>query len=283
MIPRCRFFFGLFVRWATLLVALQLPSIPTSAQDNGTYHLTEEGEILAEHIIEFMEETTELMDYINDAQQAQISSIHRFANIINTRWKGFLQLEQETIAQDDSLLVLVSDFEQSMKMVTDSIVAREHTLQMHANFISAEKYLSQQQQEYGRLLNRANMLAQTPQTAAQLEQHKTHEQITFATVQQHYDNAKEAALHDSKLQKRMEKVEQLYVKIKTDSETIQTTTYKPLIERVKDYLISAACVTILLMFLTMLQARIKSIKQARKAANDMKKLLEQQNNDIPTI
>lgn len=283
MTLRCRHLFELFARRVTATVALLLSAMPLSAQGEGQYILSEDGEILAEHIIAFMEETTELMDYIGDAQQAQISSIHRFANIINTRWKGFLQLEQEAISQDDSLMVLVSDFEQSMKMVTDSIAAREQKLQMHANFVNAEKFLSQQQQVYDRLLHKANMLAQTSQTATQLEQHKTHEQIIFANVQQHYNNAKEAALHDAKLQKRMEKIEQAYVKIKTDSETIQAAQYKPFIERAKDYLISAACVTILLMFITMLQARLKAIKQARKAANDMKKLIEKQHNDIPTI
>lgn len=278
----CPAYIKKFCRCSIALVAiLLLYCQPMVAQ--AEYLSDEDIIILNDKINGFLDETTELMDYIESAQPAQIESIHRFADIINTRWKGFMLLEQENISQDDSLMVLVSDFEKSLKMLTDSISSREKTLELHANFVKAEKFLPQQIKAYEQMNKKANLLSLTPKTAAELEELKVQEQLMFAEIEKHYNNAKAAVERDPKLQKRMDKIEDEYIQLKNTSGEIQKAVYKPLVERVKDYLINLACVAILLMFLNIIATRIKAFKQARKAAKDIKKMMEKQNNDIPTI
>lgn len=275
---------SLLVRGMVMMTVLLAMTVPVAAQEEDEGTITEEDfVILSGHINSFIEETTSLLDYIASAQTAQIESIHHFADIINTRWKGFMLLEQEVLSQDDSLMVLVSDFEQTMKMVTDSISSREKTLQMHADFVIAEKFITKQLSEYESMLKKANQLALIEKTAPQLDELKTREQLVFAKIQESYDKAKQAAERDSKLKKRMDKLEEEYVQLKAYSAKIQECAYKPLIERAKDYLINLACVAVLLMLLNIILTRIKAYKQARKAAKDMKKMMEMQNNDIPTI
>lgn len=271
--PLCR------IAFLTILLALALP-VP--AQDDQVI-TDEDFAILAERIHSFLDESASLMNYIEGAQGAQMESIHHFSDIIDTKWKGFMLLEQEVLSQDDSLMVLVSEYEQTRQQLTDSIAAREKTLQMYADFLRAEKFLSKHIKEYEKLINKAEIFSLTTKTAPQLEELKLREQMLYAEVQQHYDKAKEAAARDQKLQKRMAKIENEYIQIKTFSAKIQEAVYKPFIERIKDYLLSLACVAIMLMLLNMIIARIQAFKQARKAARDMKKMMESQNNDIPTI
>jgi hypothetical protein len=58
--------------------------------------------------------------------------------------------------------------------------------------------------------------------------------------------------------------------------------YKPFIQRVKDYLMGFAAVAILLMFINLAAARIKSFKQARAQAKKLRDSLNGQR-DYPTI
>lgn len=271
-----------FNRSIAILALMLLAWQPLAAQDEDLIS-DEDFIILSERIASFVDETTGLIDYVESAQQAQLESIHHFADIISTRWKGFMLLEQEVISQDDSLMVLVSYYEQSMKMLTDSIASREKTLLLHSNFVKAEKFIASQKDVYEKMYEKVELLVLTPKTAAQLEEHKTREQLLFAEIQQHYNNAREAVQRDPKLKKRMDALEENYVQIKTLSDKIQEAAYKSLFDRVKEYLLSLACVAILLMFLNIIAVRIKAMKQARKAAMDMKKMMEQQNNEIPTI
>lgn len=267
-----------------LFALLLLAALPAVAQEEEEEGLSEEDfAILSERIVSFLDETNGLMDYIGTAQAAQLQSIHHFADIINTRWKGFMQQEQEALSMDDSLMVMVSEYEQTMQMVSDSIASREKTLQLLADFVKAEKFFAQHLKEYDSMYDKAMLLSLTPKTADELAEHKTREQLLFTEIQQFYDKAKAAVEREPRIKKRMDKMQEQYIKMKTLSEKIQAAEYKSPIARFKDYLLSLACVAILLMFLNMVTARIKAAKQARKAAMDMKKMMEMQNNDIPTI
>ena len=271
-----------FHRGIALMLVLLTFGAPAAAQDS--LMLTKSDQIiLTERIQTFTEEAAELLNYIEGAQTAQIESINRFADIIKNRWKGFMYQEEELISQDDSLMVLVTDYEQTMKLVTDSIASREKALQLHAEFVNSEKFIISQQKNYEKLQEKATLLSLTPKTQEELEAHKTREQLLFAEVQQSYDKAKEAAARDAKLNKRMQRLEEAYIQIKILSGKIQESVYKTPMERAKDYLLSLACLAILLMFVNMLISRIQAYKQVRKAAKDMKKMMEMQNNDIPTI
>ena len=59
--------------------------------------------------------------------------------------------------------------------------------------------------------------------------------------------------------------------------------YKPLIERVKDYLLGFAAVAVLMMFVSMLQNKIAAAKQMKESARQMRDALKKNNDDMPCI
>ena len=67
------------------------------------------------------------------------------------------------------------------------------------------------------------------------------------------------------------------------SEKIQALEYKPLLERIKDYLYSLAAVAMILLFLNMVQAKIKALKQARENAKKLREMMNNEESDYPTI
>ena len=75
----------------------------------------------------------------------------------------------------------------------------------------------------------------------------------------------------------------LYITQGTLSQQIQQLEYKSLMQRAKDYIMSMAAVAIILLFLSFILLRIKSMRDMKKAADEAKKLREQQNSNIPTI
>ena len=116
------------------------------------------------------------------------------------------------------------------------------------------------------------------------EKEKQKEQLIFASVQEKFDAAKQAEGYRLVSRARMETLEDAYAALKNKSDAIQEMTYKPLIQRIKDYLLGLAAVAVLLMFLSMLRARIKAIKDAREAMKKYKDALKLNGSDeYPTI
>ena len=76
----------------------------------------------------------------------------------------------------------------------------------------------------------------------------------------------------------------MFAVLKNKSDTIQKMTYKPLIQRIKDYLLGLAAVAVLLMFISMMKARIKAAKEARKNLKKIKDAMTMSGQeDYPTI
>ena len=119
--------------------------------------------------------------------------------------------------------------------------------------------------------------------APQLEQLKGEEQSLFAEVQQQYETAKNLSQEFPVFQPRFQQIEEKYIELKNRSEKIQALEYKPWIERVKDYLYSLAAVAMILMFINMVQAKIKTLKQARENAKKLREALHKEEDDYPTI
>ena len=71
--------------------------------------------------------------------------------------------------------------------------------------------------------------------------------------------------------------------LKEKSEAIQAAAYQSPIERVKDYVMTFAGVAIILMFLSMVQTKIKALKAARENAKQYQEMLQKNNPEIPTI
>ena len=120
--------------------------------------------------------------------------------------------------------------------------------------------------------------------APQLEKLKAEEQVHFERIQSSYDKSKSAADLIPQLNKRAATLNEKYFKIKALSEKIQAMEYKPFVQRIKDYLLEIACVSVILMFFTMLTAKLKAAKNAREMLKKQKQLLNRTNgSDYPTI
>lgn len=119
--------------------------------------------------------------------------------------------------------------------------------------------------------------------AAELEKVKGKEQLLFSEIQSHYDIAKNLSEEFKDLLPRFQSIEEKYIELKNISDKIQALEYKPWLQRIKDYLYSLAAVAMILLFLNMLQAKLKALKQARENAKKLREMMDKDNNDYPTI
>ena len=67
------------------------------------------------------------------------------------------------------------------------------------------------------------------------------------------------------------------------SEQLQALEYKPWLQRATNSLYSIASESMILMFISMVQAKLKTLKQARENAKKLRQMLNDDQNDYPTI
>lgn len=204
---------------------------------------------------------------------------------LDIRWNNYYPLQQWDISQDEELLSVVEKFELMRQEATDSLEVRKQMLQSLYAFADATTYFESLDSTYNSIGKRAFQLSLTQKTAPLLEKQKKKEQLLFATVQEKFDKAKEAAQFHLVSDQRMEALEDSYASIKNKSDAIQAMQYKPLIQRIKDYLLGLAAVAVLLMFVNMLRSRIKAAKDARENLKKYKESLKLNGADkeYPTI
>ncbi len=221
-----------------------------------------------------------MQDYFTERIKYLTEAMKSFEN----RWNTYSQAQQVYIAEDDSLLAWVDEIQQLQVTINDSLTSKQQQYDYMVGFCKAEEFILGQDSVYKHMYNEAMSLSMVKKLAAQLEKLKAEEQLIFADIQTNYDKAKEAAALFSGLADRMQVIDDKYIQLKSVSGKIQEAAFKPFIQRVKDYLIGLAAVAILLMFISMLSARIKSLKQSYEQAKKMKQMLKgQQQQDYPTI
>ncbi|MBO4341081.1 MAG: hypothetical protein J5835_06605 [Bacteroidales bacterium] len=200
------------------------------------------------------------------------------------RWETYFPLHQYEISQDEDLMSCVESFELMKQEAADSLEVRMQMLKSLQSFSEAQAMIASLDSTYNRLGKQAFQLSLTPKTAPLLEKQKMKEQMLFATVQEKFDEACEAGRYGLVSTPRMEALKDSFAVLKNKSDTIQAMQYKPLIQRIKDYLIGLAAVAILLMFVNMVRQKIKAAKAMRE---NMKKYKESLNlngkDDYPTI
>jgi len=204
-------------------------------------------------------------------------------NAFASRWATYSQAQQALIAESDSMLLYVADIQQCEQDVRDSIVVRRQQIEMLSSFCKAEKVLFSKDAVYKKYYQRAMALSLIPKGAPLLEKVKASEQIDATELQQAYSTVMAAAAAFPALDGRMKKIDSKYVKLQSVSAAIQEAAYKPLIQRLKDYLIGIAAVAIVLMFLTMVVSKLQAISKAREAAKKMREMMGSANDDLPTI
>ena len=274
---------------------------PLPAQDSEDVVFDDQSEDEIEgRIIQFMEEFNQLAD----ANSLQI----RFSNsnlesgtysrllggkvrlltenykTLDFRWNAFTSAEQIEIANDDHLMELMANVQQVRQAVADSINSQQAKCDAVLAFIDAERFISSQDTVYIKLYKQAERLAMIKNLAPHLEKVKAEEQAIFEKIQTCYDKAQAAVGLVPQLSERGSNLSQRYYSLKATSEAIQALEYKPVFERIKDYLIGLACVSVILLFLNMLATKLKAAKKTRELLKQQQQILRGNSvNDYPTI
>ena len=227
--------------------------------------------------IQFTEGYVRMIDH-------KLQALDRNLRLMEIRWNSYYPVQQWEISQDEGLMNSVVRFELLRQDAADSLAVRQQMLQSLQDFIQAKAYMEGIDSSYNSLGKRAFELSLTSKTAPLLEKEKKKEQILFAAIQEKFDKAKEAERLKMVSSQRMGELEDMYAALKNKSDAIQQMAYKPLIQRLKDYLLSLAAVAVLLMFVSMIRAKIKAAKELRKNMKKYKESLHLNGqDDYPTI
>lgn len=231
----------------------------------------------------FYDQLHEISAKLPECTAEEISGIIRQVNAIDTKWNTYCQARQYEIAENDSLLQIVTNYQLARQVLSDSIAGKQHFFDAQQSISEAETFFAAQDSIYGKLYTTALEYSLVKATAKQLETTKGKEQLMFAEAQDIYEKAKSCAQEFGTFRPRFQKIEEKYIEIKSTSEKIQAMEYKPLLQRIKDYLYGLAAVALILMFVNMLQAKIKALKQARENARKLKEMINGGEDDYPTI
>lgn len=283
---------GLLVIWLWWPLAM----LAQTMADDETYFSAYE---LDFRVLQFQEELNELhlrstqrlnIDFDDPMSEgflqslsANITTMEESMQSYAARWDTFMNVAQNHIAMDDSLLNKVGEVQAFQQTVNQSIVNLRQQFDQIVAFNRAEAFVFGQDSVYSSLYKKARALTLSAKMQAQLEKVKAAEQLVFADVQKHYDEAKQTIESFPQLQLRMERLENKYVELKVVSGKIQEAAFKPFLERVKDWLMSLAAVAIVLMFANLVITRIKTAQKAMAMAKKMKNMMGGGMQDYPTI
>lgn len=280
-------------KYSIILAFLALLIHPATAQDAGGYDeeiIMEEivlspemREFLADKIETFSLEIHNLLESVNGAQDAQLKAIKRYVNAHDLKWKSFSEPVQDLIASDDELLSNVSVYQETRQKTTEAIEAREKTLTQLTEFVAAERAIAKHVERYEKLYKEAFAYSLVEEKTPELEKLKAKDLLQMKELSMHYEAAHQAANDNKILTPRWEKLDGQFISIRSFSQQIQQLEYKPLLQRIKDYILSLAAVAIILLFISFIALRIKTLQDMKKAAEEARKLREQQNQNIPTI
>ncbi|MBM6758870.1 hypothetical protein [Bacteroides mediterraneensis] len=234
-------------------------------------------------MLNFYQELKEIAVNVGQYTPDELIKADKKVSTIDAKWNTYYQSKQIEIAEDDSLLQIVANYQLAKQSLLDSIAIQKHFFDAQKSFSNAETFLKTQDSIYAQLYKTAFELSLVQTLTTELEKVKGKEQLLFAEIQNQYDTAKGVSQEFESFLPRFQPIEEKYIELKNTSEKIQALKYKPWLERIKDYLYSLAAVAIILLFINMLQAKIKAFKQARENAKKLREMMDKNNNDYPTI
>lgn len=238
---------------------------------------------LVEKVDAFLSETNELYDIATVAHEQQLKSVENFMDLVDMRWQKFYDEHSEPLGSNEELMQMVVTYQQTNALVRDAIERRREQLKAQQEFKQAVKELKRNVPLYEKMNRKAQELALLPQLQAQLEELKTKEGLEMQKLTECYNTALAAVQNDNTLKPRWEEAEKHFILIKGLSQQIQQAQFTPLMQRAKDYLMSFAAASIILMFITFIISRIAAIKKAKTAARQIKEQMEKNDMSIPTI
>ena len=215
-------------------------------------------------------------------QKLQIVS-DRFMSV-NYRWATFTQSEQAVIANNEHLLELMAQTELFKQALADTIESQKNKCKAIDDFLVAERLILSQDSVYTIIYKKAFNLSLVKKFTPQLEKLKVEEQAHFSKIQNSYNQSKAAVELVPLLENRATTLNEQYFKIQALSGKIQAMEYKPIVQRLKDYLLEIACVSVILMFFTMIVSKLKAAKKARQMYKQQAEMFKRtQGTDYPTI
>lgn len=209
-----------------------------------------------------------------EAMEQRMQSMNQEYNKIDVKWNTYYQAQQMDIANSEDLMSMVATIEGLKQSVKDTLDAKTEAVESIAKFAAADQFILSQVNVYKNIYQKAFKLSLVQKLAPQLEKVKAKEQVLFTDLQTHYDEAKAATVVVPSLSPRMQTLDQQFVVMKSVSEKVQALEYKPLFQRVKDYVLGLAAVAIILMFINGMVAKFNAYKAkaaSMKQYNDMLK------------
>lgn len=234
-------------------------------------------------LLNFYQELKSISAKVGQYTSDELTEVDKKVTTIDTKWNTYYQAQQIIIAEDDSLLQIVANYQLTKQSLLDSIALQKRIFKSQKDFAEAEAFFQTQDNTYSHLYETAFEYSLVKTLETELEKIKGKEQLMFAEAQSHYDIAKNLSEEFSNFLPRFQSIEEKYIELKNISEKIQALEYKPWLQRIKDYLYSLAAVAMILLFLNMLQAKLKALKQARESAKKLREMMDKDNNDYPTI
>lgn len=214
-----------------------------------------------------------------DILDQRMTNYNQRYNSLDVMWTTYTQAQQMDIANDEELMTMVAKIEALKKDVKDTLDAKTEMVKAISNFADADQFIISQVAVYKKLYKRAFKLSLLKKLAPQLEKAKARELLIFEKLQASYDAAKAAAELVPSLQPRMRVLDEQFVVMKSVSEKVQALEYKPLIQRVKDYLLGLAAVAIILLFVSMMIARYKAYKDKLASLKKVNEMMNKQGKD----
>lgn len=231
----------------------------------------------------FYDQLQEISSLIPEYAPEDLDKAEVRVSVVDAKWDVYYQSMRDAIANDDSLLQIVANYQVAKQSALDSIAYRKHFFEARASFDEAEAFLLAQDSVYAHLYDTALGYSLVKSLGAELERVKGKEQLLAEEARGYYESAKDIAQEFDELSPRFSRMEEVYIGLRNTSENIQALEYKSWIQRVKDYLYSFAAVALILMFLNMLQAKWKAFKQARENARKLAQMMNRDENEYPTI
>ncbi len=222
--------------------------------------------------------------YYASMMRTSIDQINISLQSFDLRWNLFTQTQQSILANNQDLMDIMVEVQQKRQAATDTLEIRVAQCGALTNFAHAEVLLANQDSVYQRLYKTAFQLSLVQKMAPRLEKLKAKEQLRFQQLQQSHQQAQDAVALLPVLQLRMPVLDDRFAHLQAISQKIQSTEYKPLIQRIKDYLIGIACVAIVIMFIQMVVSKIQAAKKMRESMKKYEELMNKNGmGDYPSI
>lgn len=238
---------------------------------------------LTAKVEQYIDDMAALGDGLENARPEQLQAVTGTLNIYDTSWSCFFQENADAITGNPAMMELVVEYGQVREKTQTAIDSRKDQIEKTSLFVKSEKTIREVVPEYHNLESKAYKLSLVKQASAELERLQAEERLNFSNIQSAYQSAKEAAEINPRLKDRMDVLTASFIEIQNCSEKIQQMKFKPFLERAKDYLMSIAAISIIMMFFIFLGNYIKSVKTARESVQKMKDMLHKNDEDIPTI